>query len=94
LAWAAGKRTLVVRAGKEGTSVILEIWGRCTIDKELHIPTQVHGLVFNDGWFSSGVSWDPDELRIAYVAEACLCLNENQSTASMLVPISATLFDG
>lgn len=64
-----------MRAGKEGTSVILEIWGRHTIDKELHIPTKLHGSVFNDGWFSNGASWSSDELRIAYVAEVCRYLS-------------------
>ncbi|EIE20682.1 alpha/beta-hydrolase [Coccomyxa subellipsoidea C-169] len=66
----SGKRTLVVRAGKEGTSVVLEIWGSQSLIRELHVPTKVHGSVFNDGWFSAGASWDPQEQRIAYVAEA------------------------
>ena len=66
----AGKHTLVVRAGKEGTSVVLEVWSQRSLLRELHVPSKVHGSVFNDGWFSTGASWDPQEQRIAYVAEA------------------------
>lgn len=71
LVWAAGKRALVVRTGKEGTSVVLEIWGGQSLIRELHVPAKVHGSIFNDGWFSAGVAWDSAEQRIAYVAEAC-----------------------
>jgi acylaminoacyl-peptidase len=59
----------VVRAGREGTSAILEFWGQRGIEKELHVPAKLHGSVFADGWFSTGASWDLEEQRIAYVAE-------------------------
>ena len=68
----AGKRTLVVRAGKEGTSVVLEIWGGQSLIRDLHVPSTLHGSLFNDGWFSAGVAWTSDEQRIAYVAEVRL----------------------
>ncbi|KAK9901675.1 hypothetical protein WJX75_007946 [Coccomyxa subellipsoidea] len=65
----SGKRALVVRTGKEGPSVVLEIWGGQSLIRELHVPAKVHGSIFNDGWFSAGVAWDSAEQRIAYVAE-------------------------
>lgn len=59
----------MVRAGKEATSSVLEIWDGTRVAAELQVPAKLHGSVFNDGWFSHGVSWDPSEGRIAYVAE-------------------------
>ena len=65
----AGQMVLVVRAGKESTSTVLELWESSRVIAELQIPAKLHGSVFNDGWFSSGAAWDPAERRIAYVAE-------------------------
>ena len=67
--WLAGRRTLVVRADKEGTPVSLEVWGHHGVDRELQVPVGLHGPVLNDGWFSTGAAWDPTEQRVAYVAE-------------------------
>lgn len=68
----AGRHSLRARAGAtaEGTSAVLEVWGRFGVLKELHVPKAQHGAVFADGWFS-GCAWSPDEQRVAYVAEAC-----------------------
>ena len=59
----------MVRAGKEATSGVLEIWDGTRVVAELQVPAKLHGSVFNDGWFSHGASWDPSEGRVAYVAE-------------------------
>ena len=48
---------------------MLEIWDGTRVVAELQVPAKLHGSVFNDGWFSHGVSWDPSEGRVAYVAE-------------------------
>lgn len=72
----------MVRAGKEETSTILEFWGEAGIEKELHVPEKLHGSVFVDGWFSTGASWDPDEQRIAYVAEVSTSQISNSADAA------------
>jgi hypothetical protein len=33
------------------------------------VPKALHGPMINDGWFSRGAAWSPDEGRVAYVAE-------------------------
>ena len=65
----AGQKVLVVRAGKEATSGVLEIWDDTRVVAELQVPAKLHGSIFNDGWFSHGASWDPSEGHVAYVAE-------------------------
>ena len=68
----AGRKNLVARSGSEGTSAILEVWGQGRLLQELHVPSKQHGALYNDGWFSLGPAWSPDESRIAYVAEVSL----------------------
>ncbi|CAL5219578.1 g1438 [Coccomyxa viridis] len=65
----SGQMVLVVRAGKDATSTVLELWESSRVIAELQIPAKLHGSVFADGWFSNGAAWDPSESRIAYVAE-------------------------
>lgn len=59
-----------MRAGKDATSTVLEVWEGSKAVAELQVPAKLHGSVFNDGWFSSGAAWNPEESRVAYVAEA------------------------
>lgn len=67
----SGKRMLVVRSGGNGeNSAILELWDRSRVVHEIDVPSALHGAVYNDGWFGTGVAWSPDESRIAYVAES------------------------
>ena len=65
----AGQKMLVVRAGKEPISTVLEIWEGSRVVAELQVPAKLHGSIFNDGWFSSGAAWVKSENRVAYVAE-------------------------
>ncbi len=58
-----------MRAGGEGKSATLEVWGGGRLLKELAVPKTLHGSVYNDGWFGAGAAWSPDESRLAYVAE-------------------------
>lgn len=61
---------MVVRGGAGDTAAVLEVWGRSGgVLAELHVPKALHGAVYNDGWFGSGLAWAPDESRVAYVAE-------------------------
>ena len=39
---------------------VLEVWDRCRLLKELHVPKALHGAIYNDGWFGTGeesVGW-------------------------------------
>ncbi|GBF91528.1 hypothetical protein Rsub_04268 [Raphidocelis subcapitata] len=63
----SGRRALVVRSNDAGA--LLEIWDGSRLVKELQVPKSLHGPVVNDGWFSRGAAWSPDEGRICYVAE-------------------------
>jgi len=70
----SGKRMLVVRPfsaenGSKDTSAVLEIWDRTKVTQEIHVPSSLHGSIYNDGWFGSSAAWSPDETRLAYVAE-------------------------
>lgn len=65
----AGERQLIVRPGKEGESVILELWRGGRLVKELHVPKDLHGNIYNDNWFSIEPAWNAEETCIAYVAE-------------------------
>ena len=67
----AGKRIFVVRAGTEGSSVMLEVWDSNRALQEFAVPKDLHGSVLNEAWLSNGAVWTPDESRVAYVAEAC-----------------------
>ncbi len=58
-----------MRGGTGETAAVLEIWGRGSLLKEIHVPKALHGGVYNDGWFGAGAAWSPDETRLAYVAE-------------------------
>lgn len=66
-----GQKGLVARAGSEGNSASLEIWGHGRVLKQLNVPKALHGPLYNDGWFASGAAWSPDEHRVAYCAEVC-----------------------
>lgn len=48
---------------------MIEVWSGSRIVKELQIPKDLHGSVYNDNWFSQEPAWSPDEQHIAYVAE-------------------------
>jgi hypothetical protein len=72
----SGRRTLVVRGGGSGNdkagggdSCTVELWGGAGVEFELAVPSALHGAVFNDGWFSTGAAWSPDETKLVYVAE-------------------------
>ena len=65
----AGQKVLVVKAGKDSVSTVLEVWESSRLAAELQVPAKLHESVYNDGWFSTGAVWDSSETRIAYVAE-------------------------
>lgn len=65
----AGEQQLVARGGKEGEGITLELWKGSRVVKELQIPKDLHGSIYNDNWFSLEPAWNADETRIAYVAE-------------------------
>ena len=75
---------LVVRAGKDSTSTVIELWESSRIIAELQIPTKLHGSIFADGWFSTGAAWDPSESKIAYVAEVSVA---QQQLVARLMPL-------
>ena len=64
-----GAKTLVARAAADGKAVALEVWGSSGVLVELVVPPSQHGALYNDGWFSRGATWSPDESRVVYVAE-------------------------
>ena len=67
----SGRRMLVVRQNEgEKEPTVLEIWGGGRLLKEIEVPRSIHRGVFNDGWFSEGATWNPDESKVCYVAEA------------------------
>ena len=72
----AGKRIFVVRAGTEGSSVMLEVWDSNRALQEFAVPKDLHGSILNEAWFSNGAAWTTDESRVAYVAEVCRALND------------------
>eukprot|EP00891_Asterochloris_glomerata_P009161 jgi/Astpho2/9161/Aster-07805 len=61
----SGKRIFVVRAGTEGSSVMLEVWDSNRALQEFAVPKDLHGSVLNEAWFSNGAVWTPDESRAA-----------------------------
>lgn len=65
----SGTRTFLAKAGEGSHSVILEIWQGPRCIKQLKVPNSMHGVVLNEGVFSSGASWSKDEMKMAYVAE-------------------------
>ena len=75
---------LIARSPSENaTSTILEIWDRSRVLNEIHVPTGLHGSVYNDGWFGNGAAWSPDESRIAYVAEAPVAVKTPEWSATL-----------
>ena len=70
----SGRRLLVVR-NPEGSSdatkggVVLEVWAGGRLAAEVEVPASVHGAVYADGFLES-CSWDAEEERLLYVAEA------------------------
>ena len=64
-----GGQQLIARAAKDGSAIVLEIWKGSRVVRELHVPKDLHGSIYNDNWFSQEPSWNADETRIAYVAE-------------------------
>ncbi|ERN01459.1 acylamino-acid-releasing enzyme 1 isoform X1 [Amborella trichopoda] len=64
----SGSKFLIVRNGEGGSPTKLEIWGPSQLQKEICIPQSVHGPLYTDGWFE-GISWNPDETLISYIAE-------------------------
>ena len=61
----------MVKPGADPDSLIVEVWGRSRVLKQLKVPKKLHGPVYADGWFGSGASWSQDESLLAYVAEVC-----------------------
>ncbi len=54
----------------------MEIWKGSRVMKELQVPKDLHGSIYNDNWFSQEPAWNADETGIAYVAEvSILCPN-------------------
>jgi len=68
----SGKRMLIVRVGNADSSIVLEIWDRSRVLKEIYVPSSLHGSIYNDGWFGMGAVWSSDEHTLAYVAEVCM----------------------
>lgn len=58
-----------MRTGKEGEGIMMEIWRGSRIVKEVHVPKDLHGSVYNDNWFCKEAAWNPKETHISYVAE-------------------------
>lgn len=62
---------------------VLEVWDRCRLLKELHVPKALHGAVYNDGWFGMGGRRPPavavtpaDPLLLSFMSArppACQC---------------------
>ena len=79
----AGQTGFVAKAGPD-SEVLLEVWGRSRMLKQLKVPKKLHGAVYNDGWFGSGASWSKDEDLLAYVAEVRLmhCAGQEGTTDS------------
>ena len=65
----AGEKGFLVKPGADPDSLIIEVWGRSRMLKQLKVPKKLHGPVYADGWFGSGASWSEDESLLAYVAE-------------------------
>ena len=84
----AGKLSLVGRGGSEGTSAVLEVWGQGRLLRELHVPSKQHGPLYNDGWFSLGPAWSPDEARVAYIAEVGVINCFQQSLSARVAQLS------
>ena len=82
----SGKRMLVVRAGNGETSAVFELWDRSRVVQEVHVPSALHGAVYNDGWFGTGVAWSPDESSIAYVAESPIAVKTPEWNAAAKGP--------
>lgn len=80
----AGKQQLIARGGKEGEGITLEIWSGSRVTKELQVPKDLHGSIYNDNWFSLEPAWNADETRIAYVAEVTLLCLLSENFASCL----------
>lgn len=40
-------------------------------EANLEIPEELHGTVFNDGFFGYGFTWSADERYVAFCAEVC-----------------------
>ena len=72
----AGKRILIVRAGTEGNSALLEVWDSDRVLQEFAVPKDLHGPILNEAWFSNGAAWTADESRVAYVAEVRRAVND------------------
>ena len=66
---------MIVRGGKDGEGVIIAIWKGSRMIKEIHVPKDLHGSVYNDNWFCKEPSWNAEETRIAYVAEVATILH-------------------
>ncbi|KAJ9523210.1 hypothetical protein QJQ45_024003 [Haematococcus lacustris] len=66
----SGDQQLVVKAGGEGVSTILQVWNCSRLVLELHVPRTLHGPLVNDAYFGNGAAWSPDGRAVAYTAEA------------------------
>ena len=67
----SGGKILMVRPGKnDKTSIVLEVWNRGKLLQEIEVSSEMHGPIYNDGWFGHGAVWSPNETEIAYVAES------------------------
>lgn len=59
----------MIKSGGEGISIVLQLWSGGRLAWEIHAPKSLHGSLVNDGYFSKGVAWSPDESGVAYIAE-------------------------
>ncbi|KAI4371944.1 hypothetical protein MLD38_010236 [Melastoma candidum] len=64
----SGMKLLVVKNPERDLPSRFEIWTVSKLEREFCIPQTVHGSLYVDKWFE-GISWDPEERFIAYVAE-------------------------
>ena len=51
---------------------MLQVWSGSRMAFELAVPKALHGSLVEDGYFSSGPAWSPDEAVVAYTAEVGL----------------------
>ena len=57
---------LVGKASSEAdSSVMLQVWSGSRMAFELAVPKALHGSLVEDGYFSSGPAWSPDEAVVA-----------------------------
>ena len=67
----SGKKLVIAKSGKDDkNAATLEVWNRGKLMMEIDVSSEMHGAIYNDGWFGCGATWSPTEKEIAYVAES------------------------